>query len=92
MSETYDVAVIGAGVSGTTTAEAQVVACDGHDWDNYPHIGGAFQVDAPGDQRRIPRAMARPEGRIAFSGADLDEGIWQVSFESVLRAGHTAAT
>ena len=72
--------------------EVRVVACDGHDWNNDPHFRGAFQVDAPGRQQLVPRVMSEPEGRILFSGADLDEGIWRVSFESAIRTGHRAAS
>jgi hypothetical protein len=72
--------------------EARIVACDGHDWNNDPHFRSAFQVDAPGQQQMVPRVMSEPEGRILFSGADLDEGIWRVSFESAIRTGHRAAS
>jgi Flavin containing amine oxidoreductase len=71
--------------------QARVVACDGHDWSADPFYRGAFQVDAPGRSLEVRRVMSQPEGRIVFSGADLDEGIWRVSFESAVRTGHTAA-
>jgi monoamine oxidase len=72
--------------------QARVVACDGHDWQADPFFRGAFQVDAPGRSLEVRRVMSQPEGRVLFSGSDLDEGIWRISFESAVRTGHKAAT
>lgn len=71
--------------------EARVVASDGHDWNTDPYCQGAFEVDAPGRHWFTPKVMAQPEGRVMFSGSDLDESIWRVSFESAIRSGHRAA-
>jgi hypothetical protein len=31
------------------------------------------------------------DGSILFAGADLDESVWRVAFESAIRSGHDAA-
>lgn len=72
--------------------DVRVVASDSHDWNTDPFVKGAYQVDAPGRQYLVPRVMAEPEGRVMFSGSDLDETIWRVSFESAIRSGHRAAS
>jgi (S)-6-hydroxynicotine oxidase len=50
---------------------ARVLATDAHDWAHDPFAKGTWMVPPPGMLSRYHSALSRPEGRLAFAGADI---------------------
>jgi (S)-6-hydroxynicotine oxidase len=70
--------------------EGTVLATDHHDWVSDPYAKGTWMVNPPGMLTRSHEAVRRPEGRVAFAGADLAVG-WIGWIEGALETGARAA-
>jgi monoamine oxidase len=70
--------------------QARVIASDAHDWNADPFSRGGWPAHPPGRLSRDASALQRPEGRIAFAGADIATR-WIGWLEGALESGSRAA-
>jgi monoamine oxidase len=71
--------------------EADVIACDAHDWNADPLFDGGWRSDAAGMAYDFPRIMAEDEGPIVFAGTDVDPSVWRSWMEGAVATGREAA-
>jgi (S)-6-hydroxynicotine oxidase len=72
--------------------EATVLAVDGEDWYGDPLTRGIVGFCPTGQAQAFAEVMARPQGRVAFAGAELTTAptFWGW-MEGAVESGHTAA-
>jgi len=70
--------------------EARVLAVDVHDWATDPYARGTWLVTPPGMLSELHSALARPEGRVLFAGADVAVR-WIGWLEGALESAASAA-
>jgi monoamine oxidase len=70
--------------------DARVLATDLHDWRQDPFAKGGWYVPPPGILSAFHGALGRPEGRIAFAGADVAVR-WIGWIDGALETGARAA-
>jgi monoamine oxidase len=71
--------------------DAEVLACDAHDWNADPLFDGTWRFERAGEGYEFPRLMAEPEGRIFFAGTDVDGSVWRSWMEGALSTSRAAA-
>jgi monoamine oxidase len=72
--------------------EATVVAVDGEDWFHDPLTKGIVGFCPTGLGRTFAHDMSRPQGRVAFAGAEMVPGVLFFGWiEGAVQSGHEAA-
>lgn len=70
--------------------DAEVLAWDGHDWNQDEFSRGTWTAHRPGHLSRVHSVLQEPEGRLAFAGSDLAFG-WSGFMDGALETGTRAA-
>jgi monoamine oxidase len=70
--------------------DAEVQACDGHDWTRDPYAKGTWAAYRPGQLSSWHADFRTPEGRVFFAGSDVARG-WAGFMDGAIESGAEVA-